>query len=288
MIEKIWSFQLHRIFFSTYDQLSDRYILGKGFDVSYSKRLEHEKLYCYNVDIYEKIKDICAPLNHLGISSFFYERFFFDGRFFSIGNNLNWISYSLNHFSQDSPLFSTAAMAIPTNKMQGVLWPQDKMDDKFQALLSFGLWHGLSFYKKHEDFIDCWEFSTSVENDFVYGVYGDKRGCLEAFIRYFNLKIADFISVEKDIPIAHFDVNLYAQQPLVSDSSVTDFLKEINYQAFSKREQECLMCIQKGKSAKEIARILDLSPRTVEFYIQNMKKKAGVSKITGLYDFMSI
>ena len=43
--------------------------------------------------------------------------------------------------------------------------------------------------------------------------------------------------------------------------------------SFSQREMQCLKLLLQGKSAKEIARILDLSPRTVEFYIRNMKKK---------------
>lgn len=41
----------------------------------------------------------------------------------------------------------------------------------------------------------------------------------------------------------------------------------------SKREKECLTCLAKGMTAKEIARVLNLSPRTIEFYIENMKKK---------------
>ena len=41
----------------------------------------------------------------------------------------------------------------------------------------------------------------------------------------------------------------------------------------SKREVEVLRCILLGNSAKQIARHLDLSPRTIEFYIAQLKKK---------------
>lgn len=41
----------------------------------------------------------------------------------------------------------------------------------------------------------------------------------------------------------------------------------------SKREQECLFYILRGKSAKEIGRILNLTPRTIEHYIENIKYK---------------
>jgi len=42
---------------------------------------------------------------------------------------------------------------------------------------------------------------------------------------------------------------------------------------FSKREAECMVYLLKGKSSKNVAKKLKLSPRTVEYYIENMKKK---------------
>lgn len=42
---------------------------------------------------------------------------------------------------------------------------------------------------------------------------------------------------------------------------------------FSKQEAKCMVCLLKGKSTKGIARALDLSPRTVEYYVKNMKRK---------------
>ena len=41
----------------------------------------------------------------------------------------------------------------------------------------------------------------------------------------------------------------------------------------SKREIECLHYLVEGKAAKEIARKLDISPRTVELHIANIKGK---------------
>ncbi len=42
---------------------------------------------------------------------------------------------------------------------------------------------------------------------------------------------------------------------------------------FTKREAECMLLTLKGKTIKSIAASLKLSPRTVEFYIKNMKIK---------------
>lgn len=41
----------------------------------------------------------------------------------------------------------------------------------------------------------------------------------------------------------------------------------------TKREAECMFLLLKGKSINTIAEVLKLSPRTVEFYLKNMKIK---------------
>jgi DNA-binding CsgD family transcriptional regulator len=41
----------------------------------------------------------------------------------------------------------------------------------------------------------------------------------------------------------------------------------------SYREAECVVHLLRGRSLKGIAKVLDLSPRTVEFYLKNVKRK---------------
>lgn len=53
---------------------------------------------------------------------------------------------------------------------------------------------------------------------------------------------------------------------------------------FSKRERECIHYLLRGKSAKGIARILNLSARTIEFYTRNIKKKLGATTRAELID----
>lgn len=44
---------------------------------------------------------------------------------------------------------------------------------------------------------------------------------------------------------------------------------------FTKREAECMVLLLRGKTIGSVANILKLSPRTVEYYIKNMKSKLG-------------
>jgi DNA-binding CsgD family transcriptional regulator len=52
----------------------------------------------------------------------------------------------------------------------------------------------------------------------------------------------------------------------------------------SKREEECLRLTLKGCTAKKIARMLDLSHRTVEEYLTNIKIKMGVKSKSELIE----
>jgi DNA-binding CsgD family transcriptional regulator len=42
---------------------------------------------------------------------------------------------------------------------------------------------------------------------------------------------------------------------------------------FTRREAECMVWLLKGKTIRRVAMELGLSPRTVEFYLKNMKAK---------------
>ncbi len=52
----------------------------------------------------------------------------------------------------------------------------------------------------------------------------------------------------------------------------------------SRRENECLILVVQGKTAREIAILLDLSKRTVEHYIENIKIKYNVGKKSELIE----
>ncbi|MEK6731838.1 MAG: helix-turn-helix transcriptional regulator [Pseudomonadota bacterium] len=47
---------------------------------------------------------------------------------------------------------------------------------------------------------------------------------------------------------------------------------------FSRREVECIYYLIRGLSAKQIGRILNLSSRTIETHVYNIKKKIGGRK----------
>lgn len=55
---------------------------------------------------------------------------------------------------------------------------------------------------------------------------------------------------------------------------------------FTRREAECMVWLLEGKKLEDIAMILGLSIRTVEYYIKNMKAKVGCRSKFNLIDLV--
>jgi len=51
---------------------------------------------------------------------------------------------------------------------------------------------------------------------------------------------------------------------------------------YTKREAECLIYLIQGNTLVATAKLMDLSPRTVEFYVKNMRLKIGATTKTQL------
>ncbi|MDF2940658.1 MAG: helix-turn-helix transcriptional regulator [Gammaproteobacteria bacterium] len=76
-----------------------------------------------------------------------------------------------------------------------------------------------------------------------------------------------------------------SMQPLaIDEKDKASFIRQVKYvfkhhqwPKLSQREQDCLYYYLNGFSAKEIAKSMDLSTRTVEDYLRNVKGKCGCS-----------
>src|SRR5262245_29880059 len=64
------------------------------------------------------------------------------------------------------------------------------------------------------------------------------------------------------------------------------FLKTINGVSFTQREIDIAACICTGRSAKKIASLLSLSPKTIENHIRNIKIKLNCSSQESIIDFI--
>lgn len=64
-------------------------------------------------------------------------------------------------------------------------------------------------------------------------------------------------------------------------------LKNHSYEV-TRREIECLYYLSLGKSSKQIASTLNISSRTVEFHLKNLRNKTGAKNRLQLLNHLSL
>lgn len=118
--------------------------------------------------------------------------------------------------------------------------------------------HGLTIVLKNEAYCDYFVFASNPGNDQINNFYLNKKELFENFMHEFYGKMASTIQ-----ELSHHRVFIPGNLDKGESPIVT----------LSPRQQDCALLMATGLTAKEIAKNLVLSPRTVEEYINVMKKK---------------
>lgn len=118
--------------------------------------------------------------------------------------------------------------------------------------------HGLTIVLKNETYCDYFVFASNPGNDQINNFYLNKKELFEDFTHRFYTKMAPTID-----ELSH--------HRFIIPSNIVDCKNQVL--TLSPRQQDCALLMASGLTAKEIAKNLALSPRTVEEYINVMKKK---------------
>jgi len=253
----------------------------------------------YSETIESQVASICEPLRHLNITHFGYFKFFKDGTYLKICNNLAWSKFYITHNLADkTTAFAESIITIPIAELNTQLWPKSKGNECLSALFEHNVWNGIDLTIKHGDFIEVYYFGTEKDNNQIFDLYINHLDLLMKFKAYFQEKAAHLIAVKDKNALAtqtnKISFFTEATQIIPLEHS-TNIGQNININAFfnetpishyylggkyshiylTRREAECLWFLSQGRTSKETARIMSLSSRTVESYITNLKVKTG-------------
>lgn len=257
----------------------------------------------YALSISKRLKDLTASLfQTFELTTFGYKRVFTDGKYLFFSTNQSWVEYHIKNIHNHGHFFVHAMNhALVSDGFYRVLWPVKPIDHFLEALHHLGMWNGLNFYKKQSDSIELWTFSTSPEKYQDPNSYLSIITYLERFIGYFNVVAADILDPidDKKLALCKDSSTIFAppSSPIL-DPPLKTFLTETtitNIPVYgrsglcylSRQESVCLSLLAQGKSAKEIARLLNLSPRTVESYLATIKLKTGQPSKSSLIDIFN-
>jgi DNA-binding CsgD family transcriptional regulator len=253
--------------------------------------MTHDHLYTfkYNESISEFIQQISEPLlNNFGISLLTYRKFTNEGQLLYIFNNKLWMNYSFENICWNSVSFKQRLSTLTSQRSLNYVWPvnPDINDPVYCALKGHNIWNGIIMYKKFPEYIEAFAFAGNVDQYKLRNFYVNNINILDEFITYFKNKAHSFLDpCDKKIYIPYpIDDLLKEQLPeekikmFLNQTEIKKFYIMINDKevGFTKRELECIHYLSTGKTIKEASRIIGLSPRTLESYMDNAKLKANI------------
>lgn len=255
--------------------------------------------------IQKKLDRLVQPLfSHSSFSYFAYERYGYDGLMSCTHQIINFsmdifnkkllptVDYLHKNRSQYVDLSYTTSSPAPST-------PQETFWQNILLAQTYDIYHRLYFIFNQASYVEIFCFGLKNFSSNQVEIYLNEKSILEKFCIYFRDAgkcLLDSINQHKIIFDEPLVLELFEDLHFKNSEYYIDFLKDIDeaaqnirqknqFSQLSKREYECLYWIAKNKTAKQIAKILSLSPRTTEFYISNLKNKLACHSKLELIEF---
>lgn len=279
------------------DSFFDDILLGSIKYVS----LKYNPIIKFNHEIQKKVSELCKPIQqYLQVDFFAYRCIYTDRTVLFVCNDKKFLERRFEHPIIVPRVIPDEIINLPLSKFKAFLWNNNSQTDiGYQLLITNGYSNGLSLYRKDINFIESFHFSDS-QNQITSPFYINNIELFEKFAVYFKQNIDTFIEQDKSM-LAQVDF-VKAPNPQVENqilNNISHFknivdLKKVRVQHMgrtfylTKRELDCLYLLHKGYGFKAIGKKLDLSDRTVEYYINKVKEKSKCVYKTDLIEMLEL
>jgi DNA-binding CsgD family transcriptional regulator len=240
-----------------------------------------------------KIVDICKPLEEFGIHHFTYLKQLSNGQRISLSNKPQWIAdyYNLS-------LYQTSLFEKPFEGVTSTFnaWFGDfDLDVYWHGKEHYNTMHSISIVEYKRDSCESFLFSTTPDNQQAIYYLSNNREILFHFIMYFKDSAKDILKEASKnsitIPGSEWRVpeeyTKWFQNPAweaaLDERKENFFLKTpirrvtletpLGPVVLTQREVMCIYHLLNYKSVSEAAKLMNLSQRTVESYLENIKNK---------------
>lgn len=207
------------------------------------------------------VADLMLPkLKQHGIKVFNFNRQYADGSFIRLSSDAVWNEhYFAKGYVSKRKKVPDSYLTNPINYFLWLIkdWPEMLTD----AAVNFDTSNGISIAEKCDGYMDFYCFGAKTNNTSIANFYLNNLDLLQAYGRDFKDRAANLLAAyEKD-------------RLIIPDTEVISApLPKFDLSA---RQLQCAHLLLQGKSGKEMAASLNLSVRTVETYLENMKIKLG-------------
>lgn len=235
------------------------------------------------------LKEICDPLlTPIGITYFNYIKIYNDDCSREmLTNNPEWT----DHFYSNALYNSAGAVDVEHLLPKGYfLWSE--MNDKDpiyqQGREFFNIDNGITFVVKRKDATLLYIFAANRDNHAINNFYAGNIDLLQRFIHYFTNQAQPIIKEAEQnrvyLPTPQKIDSNRVNNIILSDALRAEFLKKTEVPKYyllnesdelylTKKQAEYATLFLKGLSAKQIARNMNISYRTVEGHLHDIKIK---------------
>ncbi len=253
----------------------------------------------YLLNISVDIKVICQPLEKYVIPFFTHVRCFDDGAVHVLATDKEVMLY---HFQQQRPIGPYVPVDMLAKKFHFMASPENADIQFSQAYYEFKEKFKLSYpiylFERHIGYVDYFHFSSTPDNPHAINFYLNNMDLLESFKLYFKDKAEKLLQKANSHRILlpeHMRLNFKGLTPNDEVSNNLNILKnrtkEINQRLqlhfntkLTPREIQSLCYLLRGRTALATAQALNISPKTVEFYIDSVKTKLNCLTRADLFD----
>ena len=212
----------------------------------------------------QDVSDIILPcLKPHGVTVFNYYRIYFDRRVIRLSTDAAWTK----HYFQKGYLEKlTLPDSYLTNKINYYIWMIDDCHEMLlDAALNFNTSNGITIAEINKDYIEYFCFASTKDNSRIINTfYLNNLEALRDYSYLFKDKASKIIQESLKSPIVLSNLNVCKANLKPENSS---------RRLLSNRQRSCANFLLEGYTCKMISEKLNLSPRTIEFYISNLKKK---------------
>jgi len=215
----------------------------------------------------KEVADIMLPkLQKHEIKVFNYYRMYFNGEVIRLSTDIAWTEHFFNKGYLHKLTVPKSYLAKPSNYF---IWlTEDCPEILLDAAINFDTSNGISIAKCHHDCIEYFCYASHSGNrSIINNFYLNNLDKLEQFGQEFKEQASALLSQAQKTKVMISNTSTIQEE-----STQIQLIKHL-----SKRQIECALALLNGLRTKSIARLLDLSPRTIEFYLQNIKKRLNCS-----------
>jgi DNA-binding CsgD family transcriptional regulator len=243
---------------------------------------------------HDLFRKIIEPLKqHLGIN-FGYMIVFKDGSYYKIIEDLECLKKWVTNVETSHIFCARNVTTYFDDPYNFTIWPEEPTCLAMEIYKKYGMWNGITVSRPNKDYTELYWFTKENAEDGWHKFFIRSKISLLEFIKHFDSYKKEFHITPSNIANSNlfqysqsFGFNIpqseYIQSelPILKEFSKLLRIDKLNNKCqtkahLTKREIEVLSIIGQGYTLKTVARDLQISIKTAQYYLDQIKLKTGL------------